>query len=213
MDARSYKQFRMVVSVQKFMDGKTPNWTPIPIISTIKNQVDGHILGIKEKKEDSDETSEGLTISKSDLKEFIALKVQCLSGTMKAYTSMNGNKKLLKNISFGKSEITNMRELDLPDRMGKFIKTLMKHLDALADYGVTEAQVTDLSTSVDDFREMIGEPRLIRTEAGIANKSAKELLKEVMVILNKHLDNVMLQFQLTNTEFHQGYLKARVIED
>lgn len=213
MDDRSHKHYRMAVSVQKYMDDKTPIWTPIPIIPTIKTQIDGHIIGIQDNLEATGESSVGLTISKNDLREHIAIKAKNLSGAVKAFASRTGNKKLLKNCSFGKKEINNMKELDLPERMRHFTKLLTKHLAELADYGVTEAQITDLDTSVDDFRKMIGRPRLIRSEAGVANKSATDLLKEVMVILKEHLDNVMLQFEETNPAFHLGYLRARVIED
>jgi hypothetical protein len=73
--------------------------------------------------------------------------------------------------------------------------------------------VTDLLTSVDDFRELIGQPRLNRSKTNLENKSAKELLQSVMDILNDELDNVMLQFQISNPMFYEGYKKARVIVD
>ena len=106
-----------------------------------------------------------------------------------------------------------MRDLELPEQVTRFTDLLTTHLPDLADYCVTEAQVTDLVTSVDDFREMVGMPRLKRSEVGLANKSADELLKNVLDILKNQLDKVMLQFKLSDPSFYEGYLKARVIVD
>ncbi len=130
-----------------------------------------------------------------------------------SYGVKTGNNNLKINSKLTKYTVENFRDIEIPERITILTDFATTHLSALADYGVSEAQITDLVTSVEDFRELIGQPRLNRSKSNLQNKSAKEILKSVMRILNKELDNVMLQFQISNPSFHEGYDKARVIVD
>ena len=106
-----------------------------------------------------------------------------------------------------------MRDIELPGRLTGLTDLLTAHLKSLAPYGVTKAQVTDLLTSIDDFRELVGQPRLIQSQANVAKKAAKELVENAVDILNKKMDKVMLQFKYSNPSFYEGYQRARVIVD
>jgi hypothetical protein len=136
-----------------------------------------------------------------------------LSGALSAYASISENQDLLSNSYFAKSDIMSMRDVELAERVTHLTDLLTTHLSALADYGVSEAQVTDLTTSVDDFRELVGQPRLKRSQANLAKKAVGELVESAVEVLNKQLDKVMLQFQFSNPAFNEGYKKARVIVD
>lgn len=106
-----------------------------------------------------------------------------------------------------------LRDVELPERLTYLTDLLTSHLKALADYGVTKAQVTDLVTSIEDFRELVGQPRLKRSQANVAKKAVEELVESAVAVLNDQLDKVMLQFQFSNATFYEGYKKARVIVD
>ena len=73
--------------------------------------------------------------------------------------------------------------------------------------------MTDLETSVDDFRELVGQPRLIQSQTNLAKKAVEALVENAMKILNDKMDNVMLQYQFSNPSFYEGYKRARVIVD
>jgi hypothetical protein len=73
--------------------------------------------------------------------------------------------------------------------------------------------VTDLLTSVDDFRELVGQPRLIQSQTNLAKKVVEELVENALEILNNKMDKVMLQFQFSDPSFYEGYKRARVIVD
>jgi len=213
MDSRTLNRYQMVLSVQNFLDTNNATWSAIPIMNTFKGNMDDLILGTKEELKSTGKTSKGITIGKNDLKEQISIKTSILSGALSAHASVTGNQNLLSNGSFAKSDIMSMRDVELPERLIYLTDLLTKHLKALADYGVTKAQVTDLKTSVDDFRELVGQPRLTRSQANVAKKAVEELVESALEILNSKLDKVMLQFQFSNTKFYDGYKKARVIVD
>ena len=182
-------------------------------MNTFKINLDDLILGIREELKTTGKSSKGITIGQNDLKEQISIKTAVLSGALSAYASVSENQNLLSNGSLVKSDVKNMRDVELPERVTNLTDLLTSHQKALVDYGVTKAQVTDLETSVDDFRELVGQPRLKRSQANLAKKAVEELVENAMEILNKKLDKVMLQFQYSNPSFYEGYKRARVIVD
>lgn len=213
MDAHEYNQFQMVTSVQSFMDTNTVTWFPIAIISGIKTEIDDHVLGIRKNLKESGKSTKGITLDKDELHNNISIKSSILAGALFSYAAKTSNNDLKINSKLTKSDVINLRDIEIPERITLLTDYATTHLGALADYGVSAAQVTDLVTSVDDFRELIGIPRLNQSKTNLENKSAKEILKSVMRILNEELDNVMLQFQISNPIFYAGYEKARVIVD
>ena len=213
MESKTLNRYQMVLSSQNYLDTNNATWSTIPIINTFKTKLDDLILGIKEQMKATGETTKGLTLSKNELKEQISIKTAILSGALSAYASVSENQDLLKNGDFSKSDIMDIRDAELPERVTFLIDLLNTHLTALADYGITEAQVTDLITSVDDFRDLVGQPRLKRSQANLSKKAITEHLESALELLNKQLDKVMLQFQFSNPSFYEGYKKARVIVD
>ncbi len=158
-------------------------------------------------------SSKGITIGKNDLKEQISIKTAVLSGALSARASVSENPDLLNNGSFAKSDVISMRDIELPGRLTGLTDLLTAHSKSLEEYGVTKAQVTDLLTSVDDFRELVGQPRLMKSQANLAKKAVEELVENAMEVLNNKMDKVMLQFQFSNPSFYEGYKRARVIVD
>ncbi len=213
MDTRAINRYQMVLSAQNYLNANNAAWSAIPIMNTFKAKLDDMVLGMKEQMKATGETSKGITIGKNDLKEQISIKTAVLSGALSAYASVSENHDLLSNGHFAKSNILKIRDAELPGRVTNLTDTLTAQLPALADYGVTEAQVTDLMSSIDDFREQIGQPRLRRSKANVAKKAVEELLESAMEVLNNKLDKVMLQFQSANPSFYEGYKNARVIVD
>ena len=213
METRTMNRYQMVLSARNYLDTSNATWSAIPIMNTLKAKLDDLILGIGEELKATGQSSKGITIGKNDLKEQISIKTAVLSGSLSAYAAISENPNLLINGSFLKSDIKNMRDVELPERVTNLTDLLTSHRKALVEYGVTKAQVTDLETSVDDFRELVGQPRLKRSQANLAKKAAEELVESAMEVLNDKMDKVMLQFQFTNPSFYEGYKRARVIVD
>ncbi len=88
-----------------------------------------------------------------------------------------------------------------------------ENMEALAEFGVTPDVVTELTTSVDDFNALIGQPRTILSQKYAALNTIEELFDEGNQILKLNLDNSMLIYRESQTEFYQGYQSARNIID
>ena len=213
MEKETMNKYQMARSTQNYLDTNNATWSAIPIINTFKTELDDQLLGVSEQLKATGVSTKGITISKNDLKKQISIKTALLSGALSARASVSENPDLLSNGSFAKTDVISMRDIELPGRLTGLTDLLTAHLKSLVPYGVSKAQVTDLLTSVDDFREQVGQPRLIQSKANVAKKAVEALVENAMKILNDKMDNVMLQYQFSNPSFYEGYKRARVIVD
>jgi hypothetical protein len=134
MDSISYNKFQMAVSVQSFMDTNTLNWSPIPIIAGIKTDIDEHVLGIRINVKASGISSKGIALDKDEIHNSISLKTAILAGTLFSYASKTGNNDLKINSKITKSDVLNLRDIEIPERIT--LLTLRQH--TLAHWPIME---------------------------------------------------------------------------
>ena len=79
-----------------------------------------------------------------------------------------------------------------------------ENLEQLVDFVVTEEIVSDLETSLDDFKVLIGQPRVIRNQAFAAMDKLDELFDATNKLLKEKLDKIMIRFEYSDTEFYPG---------
>ena len=101
---------------------------------------------------------------------------------------------------------------DVLESTGKRISGLATaNLAGLADYGITQTDVTGLDGLTTQFHDAKTAPRkAIATRAG-QTKTMPPAVKTVTSLLRNHLDKQMLMFKKSNPEFYAGYVSARVI--
>lgn len=211
INSRETNRFQMMLSVQSYMNQQNAVWSAIPIISAFKTELDDLVQGVKEQLQDAGTDTSGMTANKNDMKAEIAQKTAVLSGALAAYCAVNGKDDLLSNGYLTQSDVVGSRDVNLPEIVSSFVNLITPEVANLADYGVTQGQIDDLSSTADDFRELIGQPRLKRSQANIAKQEASALIDQGVDLLTKKLDKMMLQFKFSNAVFFEGYQSARVI--
>lgn len=213
IESRQTNRFQMLLATQSYLDDNQTLWSAIPIVNTFKTELDGLIQDIREQLQSTGVDTSGMTSTKNQLKEQIAEKTAVLSGALAAYAAVSGNEDLLSNGYLTKTEVLRLRDVTLPEVLQSFVGLMNSEVADMSDYGVTEAQITDLAASVDDFRELVGQPRLKRSETNAAKREASALIDDGIDLLNNKMDKVMLQFKYSNGSFYEGYENARVIVD
>lgn len=213
MNVRDTNRFTMLLAVQQYLDNHTATWSTIPILTTLKNEYDALITEIKADLQRAGDELSGVTVSKNMLKDQVATRTVRYAGGLKAYAKVNGNEELAAKADVSHSYFLRHRDADFPQAVQNLLDLLNAEVLNLADYGITEAQLTELGTSLDDFREMIGAPREQQSAADIANREATEGVRDAVDLLNNRMDAVMLMFEGTDPGFYRGYESARVIVD
>lgn len=210
---RQMTRYQMLLSVQSFLNQHQAVWSGVPILAQVKTSLDDLVLGVHENLKTAGKDVKGLTTQKNQLKEHLAEKTAVLSGALAAYAALSNQPNLEAQATIHKSDIARAKDAELPPKIQDFIELLLANMEHMADYGITEPQVNDLMTSLDDFRELIGQPRLKRSEALSAKKEASTLIDEGLELLNNSLDRIMIRFKFSDANFYDSYTRARVIVD
>ena len=196
-----------------YLDDHTPTWSRVGVIARYKNEMDEFLLGIKDKEPDLAYDGQGNTASKNQLREQIGLKGAIVAGILYSFAADTGDKQLEAKVQLNKTDFAQQRDQDLPAFAQRLVTTAGKYVEAAAEYGLSEAMVTELSTTIDDYRPLVGLARLRQSAGHVANAEVSQLLDSVLELLNTKMDRVMLQFQATDPAFYDGYQRARVIVD
>ena len=213
MNKNQSKYVRMFLNTQETLDAHTDKWSRFPVMVNAKNEFDELLQRILDVNERTLAQSQAVTTSKASVLGAVVQKAVMLSGTLQAYAAFTGNVELAGTVKLTKTDIMAARETDVEKVVAPVIQAARNELTNLVDYGVTEAQVTELETSIDDFNSMIGRPRTIRNQAYAAISELEELINTANGVAKQKLDNLMLLFELTQPAFYEEYQRARVIVD
>jgi LysM repeat protein len=213
MNKTQTNHFRMMLNTQGTLDASTTIWNGIPVVLNTKNDLDEIIQRIEETNEKTMPASKAITADKDMVLEGLAQKALVLSGALQAYAAVTGNNVLAEQVKLVKSDLIRARETDVEALVMPVINAARAELANMADYGVTEAMITETETSLDAFKVLIGQPRTIRNQAFAAMDLLDELLDAANVILKNKLDPMMIRFKFTDTEFYSEYERARTIVD
>lgn len=213
MNNRQSNHFNMFLQVQRFLDQSSAAWSKVRVVGRYKNELDASLQQIREQHRQTDAVTTGISADKSQLKDSIATRAAVVAGALYAYAAGRDDNTLLATMDWSASRLYKAKDTDFPRQVTGITAEASARLDELADYGVLQEQLTDIESSLDDFRELIGMPRLIRSQAGSAKTNLASLIDGVNAMLKEQLDKVMMQFRLTDATFYEGYQRARVIVD
>ncbi len=213
MNNKQSNHFNMFLQVQRFLDQSSATWSNVRVIGRYKNELDACLLKIREQHQQVGTDSRGISADKNELKDNIATRAAVVAGALYAYAAGEGNNTLLAAMDRSPSKLYKAKDIDFPNQVVSITAEASTRLAELADYGVLEEQLTDIESSLDDFRELVGMPRSVRSQVGSVKTSLGALIDEVNGMLKEQLDKVMMQFRLTDATFYEGYQRARVIVD
>jgi hypothetical protein len=93
-------------------------------------------------------------------------------------------------------------------RIGNLATT---NLTALADYGITQTDITKLTTLMTTFHSSKSAPRAAVVDRKKQTDTISPLVKNMTSTLHRRLDRQMIIFKASNPDFYAGYQSARVI--
>lgn len=102
-----------------------------------------------------------------------------------------------------------MRDNDLIASTTALIAKVKPHIKALADFALTVERFTELEESLAEFNALLGKPRNILNEKYVKIQATEDLFTECNDLLRNRIDKIMVIFKDDNTEFFDGYKRAR----
>ncbi|WP_378176693.1 hypothetical protein [Aquimarina sp. SS2-1] len=201
----------MYEAVQTYLDANTDKWNGVPVLITFKNQFSELLSNIREHQENQEAARVYLGANKTTQKRFVSEKADILNDALEAYAAIEENIELEQKAAKSFSDLNRLRNQDFVTVVTETITLLEQHLEALADYGVTADQITDLKNSFDQFLTLQGQPRQYRIAGKQATLNLAELFENTSSLLSNKMDKVMKRFKRTDANFFNGYQTARII--
>lgn len=169
-------------------------------IDQINKQLQGDSTGSTEKKE-----AEKLAMAKQVVK---------VAGALTAYAEDADLLELVADADISKDDVMKAKEVDADD-IALFVYDLaVEHLAALADYGITQADLEALQKSIDNFTGRIGKPRLGQNDRKSLRAQQKALFAQADKAIQKTMENLIHQYEEKDKVFYDAFQSARsVIRD
>ncbi len=201
----------MFGNVQSVMDTNTSTWSTIPIVSGFKNELDEVIQRIESIYGDNQDDSKAITRRKEQLRDDLAVKVPIVTGALYVLGGLTSDEKLKDFNRINKSAINNGREYDVVSNVAAVLKACQPNLEKLAGCGISASQITEINTTLDEFKHLIGEARNVRNTVYANINEADQLIEAGNQLLRNKVDKVMKVFELTHPNFYELYTRARTI--
>lgn len=213
MDKKILNKAAMYFVVQNLLHGNSDKTSVIRVFAKAITKL-GELLGILSSK--SEEVA-SLSKGKYEAKEAKEVKlkelVYSVVSALLAYSADTENAELKAKIKTTKSKLARMRERDLIIFSRNILKTVNEHRESLADYDISETDITTFGQLVNDYEQAKGEVgKGISSRVGV-RKTQADIMNEVDTLLKDKIDKYMERLQTKFPEFHAQYKSARVIRD
>lgn len=214
MNKNQVNKVNMVDSTLNYLDEKVSVWQSIAKIAVAKTELSQVYEFIESSAEMQEATKATIGRTKIALKRSIATKADILNDVVEAFANFEGNDELARKMSDSKSALLKLPYDELILRVKMIIEQALANKGKLvAEYGMTEAQVTDLQNDVNRLLEISDQPRAYQIKRGVATQEIDQLLAKADDLLNNQLDKLISIFKNRDVNFYNGYQKARMIMD
>ena len=183
---------------------------PLPKYLTLLARVQQYLPEILLLMKALDSKTEGIAISKSDLRANIETLTLDLSGKLTAYANNKPDPVLLADIYFTPSAIGNCSELSLVAHAQKVAAAALKYIPDVNAYLITKENADELNKLAAQLSDMIIAPTEGKKDKGdlyLAFKAKVKLMKAVL----EDMDKEMLIIRYLAPEFYSHYLKSRKV--
>ena len=203
----------MGATVAAYMNNNLTIWTGNKAVTDTVTKLNGALGTVGDKAQQQEAPIIGEEEKKVLVRHDYEDEIMRIAGQLCSLADNIGDTNLGAQTELTLAQLDKL-SVDVLEATGKRISGLATaNLAALADYGITQADITALDALTDQFHGVKTAPRkAIATRAG-QTKTLPPAVKSVTSLLRNHLDKQMLMFKKSNPEFYAGYQSARVIVD
>jgi hypothetical protein len=213
MNRDQFNRTGMFNTVAAYMEQNQSIWTGTKAVSDAVAELKAGIAAIDAKGGKQQSPTTGAADDKSHVREGFESKIFELSDQLSALAAVKKDANLAAQAALTRSGLAKLTDDQLEETGKRVAGLTTANMAALADYGVTAADVTALNALTTQFHSAKSAPRA--AIAGRAGETATlpDLLTSTTAILRDRLDKLMTKFRTANAEFVAGYQSARVIVD
>ena len=195
MTKRQNSHLKMFINVQVVFRDYPDKWNAVSVLSGIISKLDEYLAAIQILNREIAIKSKGTKLKKNNLRKSLSAKALAISGILEAYAMMNNDKVLAKKVHLTKTNLRNLREMDISRTINNLIQAARENLPKMKEYTLNEENITSLENDMNQFNKMIGRPAQIQATRNAKKKELKKVFAKTNLLLKDQLDNMMTQFQ------------------
>jgi len=212
MDDKQTRKLNMTNATLEVMDDNNALWSVIPAIVTKNGQVTTSRNEIVQLALEQGTDISGNTTDKDNKRKLMADAAYEIAKPLTTYAIDTNNEVLKGEIDFELTDFTTGKDIDARDNAQLVHDRANSNIGSLGDYNINAAMLTTLQDRINGFGAVIGRPRAARSE----KKSKTEAIVDEFVLLEgflEGLDNLMVTFRTSESEFFDSYKTAREVVD
>ncbi len=156
---------------------------------------------------------DGVAMDKNAFKELLSKRAGRIARVVRAYAYEHTDNTLRSEVDYTPSVLVKMRDEDLKPIIDVIIDRATTHLTVLADYGIVEDTLTQLSDTFGKYKQFVPKPTVAVAKRQDASAELDSLIAEANDILRFRMDDMVQVFEESEPRFFRRYNNARNIYD
>ena len=186
-------------------------WNGVKAVSDTVAALNANNAIIASKANDQETALDSAEAVKIQAKHDLEEKILEIADQLSSLAAKNNDVTLGAQVELSLSVLDKLSDEQL-EAKGKNVSALATtNLAALADYNVTQADVTALDALVANWDKVKTAPRTAIAKRSGQTKTMPQAISDNTSLLRNQLDKQMTKFKKTNPEFYAGYHSARVV--
>jgi hypothetical protein len=211
MNKEQEDKLNMYQAADSVLQTNSAVWiTNVPFSAAVTALEDG-IDEIENKRDQQELNITGITEDKSNRRQKLEDDTYTMGNIIVFYASTSNNRELLKQVKFGRSELSKARDNELPGMADQVQAAAAANALALAPFGITPAMITTHQATIDDFVLYISKPRAALANTSAATEEIPSVFKDIDKILEEQLDMGMELYHVSDNDFYTTYFNSRII--
>lgn len=155
----------------------------------------------------------GFATDKTTHKKTVSELTSFVAGKIYAYAAKTKNPVLKEASDFSLSDLKRTKDGEFAARCQTIHDLGAANIAALADFGLTNASLTELQAAIDSYAASAPKPRAALTDRVTVKFNIRKLFFEADEILAEQMDKIVESMSKTEPDFVNTYFAARVILD
>ena len=203
----------MLSTVSAYMGTNKALWNGVKAIGDTVKDLDDGIADISSSAGKQQTPVSGAADAKAQVRHDYEEQILVIANQLSALAEVKGDANLAAQTELTLSSLDKLADDDLEETGIRIAALATTNIAALADYGITQADVTALTALTTQFHSIKTAPRTAVVDRSSQTTTLPDKIASVTSILRNRLDKLLTRFKKSNPEFYAGYLAARVIVD
>lgn len=212
MDTKQTNRVTMFKTVASYLDLNSSVWSEMAPLQAAVTEFKDKIAAIDatvQKQETPIGAAEEKADARDDLEDVLFLMCEALA--VLGHTSKDRDLTALTSIS--RTSLDKLGDEELSNRAANVLTEANARKTALAAFGVTTANITELEQALERFNASKANPRTATAARVVQTESLPILIRDLSGMLRNEMDKMVNLFRRSQPEFVAGYRAARVIVD